>query len=130
MYYSIEEIEAYIKLAVEKEAFADLICFVVYELTMDELNESPYLRIYDQFGKRAIANMFHCGEIVDVLGNEEIILGVITEAGDDGYEVRTKTGSKGCCHMDREHVFKPHYKIPIRTEQRLRKISEHYIRNQ
>ena len=28
LYYSMEEIEAYIKLAIEKDAFADLICFI------------------------------------------------------------------------------------------------------
>lgn len=129
LYYSMEEIEAYIKLAIEKDAFADLICFIVYEHVMGELNESPCLHVYDQFGKKAMANMFQRGDIVDVLGNDEIILGVITEVENESYEVMIKAGQKGLRHTDKEHAFLPHYKIPIRTEQRLRKLYTRYVEN-
>ena len=121
LYYSMAEIEGYIKTAVEKDVFSDLICFMVYERPMNQLGEGR-LMVYDKDGIEANTKLFRVGDIVDILKNNEIILGIITEVKRNGYWVMTTSDKKSQCFVDNQHVFKPHYRIPARTEQRLKKL--------
>ena len=62
-----------------------------------------------------------------IFNNDEIVLGVVSEIMEDGCTVMTDKRLNSCRHMDFEYLFKPHYKIPVRTEIRLRKAYEHYL---
>lgn len=128
LYYTLEEIEAYIKTAVEKKVFRDLICFMVYEYTLNMLDSTDVKpRILDSEGNEACNIRYKAGDFVEIFNNDEIVLGVVSEIMEDGCTVMTDKRLNSCRHMDFEYLFKPHYKIPVRTEIRLRKAYEHYL---
>lgn len=129
LYYSMAEIEDYIKNAIDNGVFPDLICFLVYEHSMNKYGESR-LFVYDKDGIEANTKSFSVGDIVDILNNDKIVLGLITEVKDGGYMVMTTSDRKSLCFVDKLHVFMPHYKIPVRTEQRLMKLLDAVISNQ
>jgi len=126
LYYSKEETEEYIKLAVEEEAYADLICFIVIERPMDVLcySEGDSIWVYDQNGKDATSINHQIGDVVEVLKNDEIELGFVTEVKNEMYTVITSSNMKSSLLVDARYVFKPHFKIPVRTERRLQKAVE------
>lgn len=126
LYYSKEETEEYIKLAIDKEAYADLICFIVTERPMDVLcvSEDDGIWVYDQYGEETGLTNHQVGDIVEVLRNNDIILGFVAEVLDNGYIVLTSSNMKNRISVDARHIFNPHFKIPFHTEKRLRKAIE------
>ena len=121
LYYNMDEITSYIKTAVEHEVFQDLICFMVYEHSMNMVGEGK-LTIYGSDGIEAHNMTYRVGDIVDIFMEDDIILGLISEITENGYVVITKNNPINLCVVDKQHVFKPHYRIPTRTEPRLRKL--------
>ncbi len=126
LYYSKEETEEYIKLAVEEEAYADLICFIVIERPMDVLcySEGDRIWVYDQNGRDVPSIKHQIGDVVEVLMNDEIELGFVTEVKNEMYTVITSSNMKSSLLVDARYVYKPHFKIPVRTERRLQKAVE------
>lgn len=126
LYYSKEETEEYIKLAVEKEAYADLICFIVIKRPMGVLcySEDNSICVYDQNGMDATSKNHQIGDIVEVLKNDEIELGFVTDVKNEMYTVITSSNMKSSLLVDARYIFKPHFKIPVRTERRLKKAIE------
>ena len=123
LYYSKEETEEYIKLAVAEEAYAALICFIVIERPMDVIcySEHDSIWVYDQNGRDATSINHQIGDIVEVLKNDEIELGFVTDVKNGMYTVITSSNMKNSLLVDARHIFKPHFKIPVRTERRLNK---------
>lgn len=126
LYYSKEEAEEYIKLAVEGKAYTDLICFIVIERPMDVIcySEHDSIWVYDQNGRDATSINHQIGDVVEVLKNDEIELGFVTEVKNEMYTVITSSNMKSSLLVDARYVFKPHFKIPVRTERRLQKAVE------
>ncbi len=126
LYYSKEATEEYIKLAVENDAYADLICFIVIERPMDVLcySEDDRVWVYDQNGRDAASINHQIGDIVEVLKNDEIEVGFVTDVKNEMYTVITSSNMKSSLLVDAKYIFKPHFKIPVHTERRLKKAIE------
>lgn len=127
LYYSKKTAEKYIKHVVEKAVYDDLICFIVTERPMDALcvSEDDGIWVYDQYGEDVSSASHQVGDIVDVLRNDEIVLGFVTEVLDNGYIVLSSSSMKSRISVDARHIFNPHFKISVRTERRLKKAIEH-----
>ena len=105
-----------------------LICFMVYEYHLNILGSTDIKpRIFDNEGNEACNIRYKAGDFVEIFNNDEIVLGVVSEIMEDGCTVMPDKRLNSCRHMDFEYLFKPHYKIPVRTEIRLRKAYEHYL---
>lgn len=101
---------------------------MVYEYTLNMLDSTDVKpRIFDSEGNEACNIRYKAGDFVEIFNNDEIVLGVVSEIMEDGCTVMTDKRLNSCRHMDFEYLFKPHYKIPVRTEIRLRKAYEHYL---
>ena len=92
---------------------------------LDSTDVKP--RVFDNEGNEACNIRYKAGDFVEIFNNDEIVLGVVSEIIEGGCTVMTDTRLKSCRHVDFEYLFKPHYKIPVRTEIRLRKVYEHYL---
>ena len=82
---------------------------------------------FDNDGNEACNTRYKAGDFVEIFSNEKIILGVVSEIMEDGCTVMTDKRLNSCRLVDFENLFKPHYKIPVRTEMRLKKVYEHYL---
>ena len=126
LYHSNKETGEYIKLAVENEAYADLICFIVIKRPMDVLcvSKDDSVWVYDQYGKETRLTNHQVGDFVEVLKDDEIVLGFVTDVKNGMYTVITSSNMKSSLLVDARYIFKPHFKIPVRTERRLKKAIE------
>ena len=89
----------------------DVICY----------SEDDSIWVYDQNGRDTTSINHQIGDIVEVLKNDEIELGFVTDVKNGMYTVITSSNMKNSLLVDARYIFKLHFKIPVRTERRLNK---------
>ena len=90
----------------------DVICY----------SEDDSIWVYDQNGRDTTSINHQIGDIVEALKNDEIELGFVTDVKNGMYTVITSSNMKNSLLVDARYIFKPHFKIPVRTERRLNKV--------